>query len=78
MSITVTQEKVKFKPVTIVIDDVRTLNLLRFAVDTFIGNNVSTNEIAGYINTINEHRDAHFSLDELKALNQELFTICKY
>ena len=78
MSISVTQEEAKFRPVTIVIDDVRTANLLRFAVDTFIGNNVSTDEIAGYINAINDHRDAHFSLDELKALNQELFTICKY
>lgn len=76
MSITVTQENKAFQPVTIVIDDVRTLNLIRFALDNFVGNS-ERGEIAGYINTIEKYSDADFALYEIKSLNQELFTICK-
>lgn len=76
MSISVKQEPTKFQPVAIVIDDVRTLNLIRHALDNFVGN-VERGEIAGYINTLNKYSDADFALDEIKSLNQELFTICK-
>lgn len=38
MSISVTQEESKFRPVTIVINDERTLNMLRFAIQEFYYN----------------------------------------
>lgn len=76
MSISVTQENKAFQPVTIVIDDARTLNLIRHALDIFIGTS-ERGEIAGYVNTIEKYSDADFALDEIKSLNQELFIICR-
>lgn len=72
----VTQENKGFQPVTIVIDDVRTLNLIRFALDAFAGNN-EEGYIAGHIRSINDYPDAEFALDEIKCLHNTLLTICK-
>lgn len=76
MSIIVKQEPTKFHPVTIVIDDVRTLNLIRYALNTFEGAN-DRYSLAGHINCINDYSDADFVLNELDSLNKELYLLCR-
>lgn len=72
----VIQEAIKFRPVSIIIDDVRTLNLIRFALDEFYQMN-GTGDIENKINTINNYKDALDSMKELQDIVAVLEEICK-
>ncbi len=65
MSISVTQEEAKFRPVTIVIDDMRTANFLRVVLCEFFFINEDAN-LDGNVNSLNNYGDAKFAYDELK------------
>ena len=75
MSISVTQEEAKFNPVTIVIDDVRTVNLLRVALREFFFINEDAN-LDGNVNSLDNYGDAKFAYDELKELSNRLVPVC--
>jgi hypothetical protein len=75
MSITVTQEEAKFRPVTIVIDDVRTLNALRYAIETFY-HDMRTQSIVGSIYTIDTTEDYDVARHDLWNIHKELEIIC--
>lgn len=73
MSISVTEAK--FRPVTIVIDDVRTANLLRVALREFFFINEDAN-LDGNVNSLDNYGDAKFAYEELKELSDRLVSVC--
>jgi hypothetical protein len=75
MSITITQEDVKFRPVTIVIDDEGTANLLRFILEQNIYD-YSVDRIQGIVYKIELDSDAEVALQDMKKLTQYLVSIC--
>ena len=75
MSITITQEDVKFRPVTIVIDDERTANLLRFILENHI-QDYSVDAIQGAVYKLDFNSDAEVALQDVKKLAKSLDSIC--
>lgn len=76
MSISVRQEEAKFRPVTIVVDDVRTANLLRFVLNESL-QQYSAMEFDSCVSNINGYADAVVARDELVQLHKSLQEICK-
>jgi hypothetical protein len=76
MSIKVIQEKPKFLPVTIVIDDERTVNLLRFMLYEMLSQNAAVN-FEGCVSNINSFADACHARKEIECMHKELLIICQ-
>jgi hypothetical protein len=76
MSITITQEKSKFLPITIIIDDERTANLLRFMLYEMLAQNSAIN-FDGCVSSINSFTDACRARGEIEEIHKELVKICK-
>ena len=76
MSITVTQEKIKFQPVTIVIDDEHTVNLLRYTIQEYYGTMRDT-AIIGNVWTINTLEDYLSARSNIASIHNNLEQICK-
>jgi len=76
MTIKVTQEEAKFCPVTIVIDDGRTANLLKHCIGICL-NTFDASDVKGIVCTIETQQDYDESRNELKSLKLGLEDICK-
>ena len=76
MSISVTQEEAKFRPVTIVIDDEQTVNLLRYAIQEYYGTMRDT-AIIGNVWTINTMDDYLAARSNIASIHNHLEKICK-
>lgn len=72
MSISVTQEEAKFRPVTIIIDDERTANMLRYAIDNFCNYPPDFSAMLGNIYMIENVKDVEDSLKDLRVVYQSL------
>jgi len=76
MSISVTQEESKWKPVTIVIDDEQTVNMLRYAIQEYYGTMRDT-AIIGNVWTINTMDDYLAARSNIASIHNHLEQICK-
>ena len=76
MSISVTQEEAKFRPVTIVIDDEHTVNMLRYAIQEYYGTMRDT-AIIGNVCTINTMDDYLTARSNIASIHYHLEQICK-
>lgn len=78
MSISVTQEVEKFRPVTIVIDDVRTANLLRYVLDNFYNHSPSASTLVANVYKIDTDDDFVDAMKDFKTIYMALERLCKY
>lgn len=76
MSISVTQEEAKFRPVTIVIDDIRTASLLGHVLKDFYDSTVA-NELTNYVNNLNFYADSQYAMEEIETLMENIRAVCK-
>jgi len=76
MSISVTQEGAKFRPVTIVIDDVRTASLLGHILKDFY-DSTGANELTNYVDNLNFYVDSQYAIGEIKTLIDNIRLMCK-
>jgi hypothetical protein len=76
MTISITQQEKQFQPVTIIIDDERTANLLRYCIDTCL-NDFDASDVKGIVFTIDTQQDYDESRNELTWLKHGLENICK-
>lgn len=74
MSITITQEDVKFRPVTIVIDDEGTANLLRFILQAHI-QDYSVDVVQGVVYKLDYLIDAKTAVEDVRELIKFLDSI---
>lgn len=66
MSITVTQEEAKWQPVTIIIDDERTANMLRYLLDNFCNYPPPSSSIVGNVYKIDNTEDLDASVNDMR------------